>query len=142
MMPDNIAVFATVILLLPMMYFFLAAPSFLLVGLEIPAVATLLRGMFSGYLLTLAIAGAIGTLAVAAEGRLLLAIAIAAVAGFAFASRRWFLAQMDAGIRERDSGDASAVRRLRRLHWGGMVSNAALLIALVVSIPYVAVVPA
>ena len=42
MMPDNVALFATIILLLPMFYFLLAAPAFLLVRLDIPPVARLL----------------------------------------------------------------------------------------------------
>ena len=44
--------------------------AFLLVRLDIPPVAQLLRGMFNGYFLTLAIAGVIGTIAVAVAGRL------------------------------------------------------------------------
>src|SRR3954453_12413578 len=88
-MPDNVALFATIILLLPMIYFLLAAPAFLLVRLDIPPVALLLRGMFSGYFLTLAIAGVIGTMAVTAAGRLVLAIAIGLIAAFAASSRRW-----------------------------------------------------
>jgi hypothetical protein len=72
MMPDNVALFATIVVLLPMIYFLLAAPAFLLVRLDIPPVALLLRAMFNGYFLTLAIAGAIGTIAVAVAGRLVL----------------------------------------------------------------------
>jgi hypothetical protein len=141
-MPDNFALFATIILLLPMFYFLLATPSFLLVKLDIPQVAQLLRAMFSGYFLTLAIAGAIGALAVAVEGRLLLALGIGSIAAFAASSRRWFLRQMDARLSDRDAGDADAVRRLRRLHWGGMLSNAVQLVVLVACIPYIAVAPA
>src|SRR5712671_2384092 len=141
MMPDNVALFATIILLLPMIYLLLAAPAFLLVRLDIPPIAQLLRAMFSGYFLTLAIAGAIGTLAVAAEGRLVLAIGIGLIAAFAASSRRWFLRQMDARLSDRDAGDADAARRLRRLHWGGMTSNAVQLAAVVASIPYIAVAP-
>jgi hypothetical protein len=141
-MPDNFALFATIILLLPMFYFLLAAPSFLLVKLEIPQVAQLLRAMFSGYFLTVAIAGAIGTLAVAVEGRLFLALGIGSIAAFAMSSRRWFLRHMDARLSDRDAGDADAVRRLRRLHWGGMASNAIQLAVIVACIPYIAVAPA
>ena len=139
MMPDKVAQFATVILLLPMIYLLLAAPAFLLVRLDIPPVTELLRAMFSGYFLTLAIAGVIGTIAVAMAGRLALAIGIGLIAAFAASSRRWFLRQMDARLSDRDAGDANAVRRLRRLHWGGMLSNAIQLAAVVASIPYVAV---
>src|SRR3954451_3014522 len=75
-MPDNVALFATIILLLPMIYFLLAAPAFLLVRLDIPPVALLLRGMFSGYFLTLAIAGVIGTIAGRLCGRVVLGVGI------------------------------------------------------------------
>ena len=141
MTPDGIALAAVVILLFPMGYFFLAAPAFLLVRLDIPAVALLLRAMFNGYFLTLAIAGAIGTIAVALAGRLVLAIGIGLIAAFAASSRRWFMRQMDARLSDRDAGDADAVRRLRRLHWGGMLSNAVQLAAVVACIPHIAVAP-
>jgi hypothetical protein len=141
MMPDNVAVFATVILLLPMIYFLLAAPAFLLVSLDIRPVALLMRAMFNGYFLTLAIAGAIGTIAVALDGRLLLALGIGLIAALAASSRRWFLRQIDAGIGDRDPGDADAARRLRWLHCGGMLSNAIQLVVLVASIPKITIVP-
>jgi hypothetical protein len=141
MMPDNVALFATIILLLPMFYFFLAAPAFLLVRLDIPQVAKLLRAVFNGYFLTLAFAGLIGTIAVAAEGRPVLAIGIGLIAALAASSRRWFLRQMDARLGDGDAGDADAARGLRRLHWGGMLSNAVQLAVLVASIPYIAVAP-
>jgi hypothetical protein len=140
-MPDNVALFATIILLLPMFYFLLAAPAFLLVRLDIPSVAQLLRAMFSGYFLTVTIAGAIGTIAVALTGRLGLAFCIGLIAIFARASRRWFLQRMDAQISDQDAGDVAAVSRLRRLHWGGMLSNAVQLAAVVACIPYIAVAP-
>jgi hypothetical protein len=141
MMPDPVLLLTTVILLLPMGYFLLAAPAFLLVKLDIPPVALLLRGMFNGYFLTLAIAGVIGTIAVAVAGRLVLAIGIGLIAAFAVSARRWFLRKMDAQLRARDAGDADAVRRLRRLHWGGMLCNAIQVVAVVGSIPYVMVPP-
>lgn len=46
--------------------------------------------------------------------------------------------QMDDQLSARDAGNADAVRQLRRLHWSGMLCNAALVTALVASIPYVA----
>jgi len=141
MMPDNVALFATIIVLLPMIYFLLAAPAFLLVKLDIPQVGMLLRATFSGYFLTLSIAGAIGAIAVAAAGRPVLAIGIGLIAAFAASSRRWFLRQMDARLSDSDAGDSDAVRRLRRLHWGGMLSNAIQLAAVVACIPYIAVAP-
>jgi hypothetical protein len=139
MMPDNVALFATIVVLLPMIYFLLASPAFLLVRLDIKPVALLLRAMFSGYFLTMVIAGAIGALAVGVAGRPVLAIGIGLIAAFAELSRRWFLPQMDARLTDKDAGDA--VRGLRRLHWGGMLSNAIQLAGVVACIPYIAVAP-
>jgi hypothetical protein len=34
------------------------------------------------------------------------------------------------------------VRKLRRLHWGGMLCNAVQLVAIVASLPYISVAPA
>jgi hypothetical protein len=138
MTPDAVALFATIILLVPMGYFLLAAPAFLLVKLDIPSVATLLRGMFNGYFLTLAVAGAIGTVAFAVEGRPAFVIGIGLIAAFAVLARRWFLRQMDAQLGSRLAGDANAVRRL---HWGGILCNAIQLAALVSTIPYIMVAP-
>jgi hypothetical protein len=67
-----------------------------------------------------------------------LALGIGLIAAFAASSRRWFLRQMDARLSDRDAGDADAVRRL---HWGGMLSNAVQVAAIVASIPYIAVAP-
>jgi len=141
-MPDNVAVFATVILLLPMLYFLIAAPAFLLVSLDIRPVALLMRAMFNGYFLTLTIAGAVGTFAIILDGRPLLALGTALITALAVSSRRWFLRQIDTRIGESDPGDAEDARRLRRLHCGGMLSNAVQLAVLVASIPNIALVPA
>jgi hypothetical protein len=141
-MPDPVVLFATIILLLPMGYFLLASPAFLLVKLDIPQVSRLLRGMFNAYFLATAIAGVIAMAAFAVTGRLVVAIVIGLIAAFAYSARRWFLREMDAQISARDAGDAGAVRRLRRLHWVGMLSNAVQVVAIVVSIPYITVAPA
>ena len=53
MTSDALVLYAVVIVLLPMVCFFLSAPAFLLVGLEIPEVMQLLRGIFNGYFLVM-----------------------------------------------------------------------------------------
>jgi len=132
------ALAAIVILIFPMGYFFLASPAFLLVKLDIPPVTQLLRGMFNAHFLMMRIAAIIGTVTFALTGRPVFAIAVALIAAFAVWARGWFLRQWDIQLSARDAGDAAAVRRLRRLHWAGMLANAILLFAIVVSIPYVA----
>ena len=141
-MPDPVVLFVTVILIVPMGYLLLAAPAFLLVKLDIPPVTQLLRGMFNYYFLVLAVAAVIGTLAFALEGRLAVALAVALVAALTVLARRWFLQRMDSELQARDAGDADAVRRLRLLHWGGMLCNAVVLCVMMGSIPYISVAPA
>lgn len=137
-MPDAVALATIVILLFPLGYFFLASPAFLLVKLDIPEVTRLLRGMFNAHFLMSGIAGAIGTLAFVVTGHLAFAVVTGLIAAFAVWARRWFLQAWDAQLNARDAGDAGAVRRLRRLHWGGMLCNAIQLAIIVGSIPYVA----
>ena len=139
MTSDGLALSAMIILVFPMLYFLLASPAFLLVKLDIPAVTQLLRGLFNAHFLTMSIVGVVGTVAFAVAGRPVFAIGIGLMAAFAVCARRWFLRQMDAQLSARDAGDVDAVRRLRRLHWGGMLSNAIQLVAIVGSIPHVIV---
>jgi hypothetical protein len=138
MTANGVALAAAVILLFPMGYFFLASPAFLLVKLDIPQVTQLLRGMFDIQFVMIAVTGVVGTLAFALAGRPAFAIAAALIAAGALLGRRRFMGVMDAELGARDAGDADAVRRLRRLHWVGMLCNAVLLAGLVSSLPYVA----
>jgi len=69
MTSDAVAIVALIILLFPMGYFFLASPAFLLVKLDIPPVALLLRGMFNAHFLAMSIAGVICTAAFVMAGR-------------------------------------------------------------------------
>jgi hypothetical protein len=138
MTSEGIALAAIVILLFPLGYFLLASPAFLLVKLDIPEVAQLLRGMFKVHFLMVSVAGIIGTVVFALAGRLVFAVGIAMITAFAFWGRRWFMQAWDTLQSAKDAGDAEAVRQLRRLHWGGMLSNAVVLAAIVASIPYVA----
>ena len=137
MTSDGMALAAIVILLFPMGYFFLASPAFLLVKLDIPPVTQLLRGMFNAHFLMMRIAAIIGTVTFALTGRPIFAVVVTLVAAFVMWVRGWLLQKWDTELSARDAGDATAVRRLRRLHWVGMLCNAILLIAVIASIPYV-----
>jgi hypothetical protein len=139
MTPDGVAVAVLIILLFPMGYFTLASPAFLLVKLDIQPVAQLLRGMFNAHFLVMRVAGIVGTLLFLLDGRLAAATGVGLLTALAIWGRPWFMQRMDDQLSARDAGDVEAPRRLRRLHWSGMLGNAALLVALVTSIPYVAI---
>ncbi|OKO85423.1 hypothetical protein AC629_19205 [Bradyrhizobium sp. NAS80.1] len=138
MTPDAIAIAVMIILLFPMGYFTLASPAFLLVKLDIQPVAQLLRGMFNIHFLVMSVAGVAGTLALIVAGRFVSAAGVGLIAAFAICGRRWFMPRIDQQLSARDAGDTEAPRRLRRLHWSGMLCNAVLLVALVAGIPYIA----
>ena len=135
MPPDALALYAAVILLLPMACFFLSTPTFLLVGLEVPEVTQLLRGLFNGYFLVMGIAGTVAAVGFVVAGRPIFAVGAVAIAVFAIAARRWFLQRVDAALQAREAGVAAAARRLRALHLKGMLVNAALLAVVVASVP-------
>ncbi|WP_038949217.1 hypothetical protein [Bradyrhizobium genomosp. III] len=137
MTPDSLAVAAMIILLFPMGYFTLASPAFLLVKLDVRPVALLLRGMFNAHFLVMGAAGIIGTVAFLLAGQLVFATVVGLLAARAIGGRRRFMARMDNQLSAGDAGDTEAPRRLRRLHWSGMLCNAVLLAALLASIPYI-----
>ena len=137
MPPDALALYATVILLLPMACFFLSSPTFLLVGLEVPEVTQLLRGLFNGYFIVMGVAGVVSATAYVVAGRPVFAVGALAVATLAVMARRWFLQHMDAELQARAAGEAAAVPRLRALHLKGMLLNAILLATVVANVPLV-----
>ena len=137
MPPDALALYAAVILLLPMACFFLSSPTFLLVGLEIPEVTQLLRGLFNGYFLVMSLAGGVAAVAFLVAGRPAFAVGAVVVSAYAIAARRWFLRRMDAELQARAAGIATAVPQLRALHVKGMLVNAVLLAAVVASVPQI-----
>ena len=138
---DGLALFALILVLFNMMYFQITSPTFLLVSLEIPTVTFLLRGQFWYYFLSLGVTAVVATFAFAVSGRPVVATGIAAIATYALFSRKWFCNHMDVELAARDGGDRQAVRRLRKLHWGGMLSHAIFFVALLTSIPYLNLFP-
>jgi len=137
MTPDGFALAATIILLFPMFYFLFVSPNFLLVKLSDPVTTWLLRGLFTSYFLMVSIAGTLGTIAFAFAGRPWIAAGICAMTVSAVFAGRWFRRRMDVEFSARDAGDADAVARLRRLHWGGMVYNVVQLAAVLLEFPVV-----
>ena len=137
MPPDALALYAAVILLLPMAAFFLSSPTFLLVGLEIPEVTQLLRGLFNGYFLAMGVAGVISAAGFVVAGRPAFGVGAVVVGTLAIMERRWFLQRMDAELQARAAGTATAVPRLRALHVQGMLLNALQLAIVVAGVPLI-----
>jgi hypothetical protein len=134
MTADGLSLAATIILILPMMYCFVATPTFLLRPLSDPVVTWLLRGVFNVGFWLVDLFGAASAVAFLAAGRPPVTVALGLLASLAVLVRHWLLRRMDADLGARDAGDPKAVRRLRRLHWGGMAYNAAQLAAVVANI--------
>jgi hypothetical protein len=134
---DALALYAAVILLFPMLCFFLSSPAFLLVGLEVPEVTQLLRGLFNGCFLVMGLAGAVSATGFVVAGRPVFAVGAVAASGVAITARRWFLGRMDAELEARQGGSSTAVPRLRALHVKGMLLNALQLAAVVGSVPLI-----
>ena len=135
--PDALALYAAVILILPMAAFLLSSPTFLLVGLEVPEVAQLLRGLFNGYFLVMGIAGTISAAGLLVAGRPVFALGGVTVTILAVLERRWFLEQIDAALDARAAGSCAAVPQLRALHVKGMLLNALQLAIVVASVPLI-----
>ncbi|KRE16389.1 hypothetical protein ASE66_11695 [Bosea sp. Root483D1] len=133
MTPNAAALFAFVILILPMGYLLLAAPGFLFVKLDILPVARLMRMMFSAYFQVLVIAAVIGTVVFALTERWAFVIGVGVLASTLMV-RRWLLSRLDSQI---DNWPADVGRRLRRLHYSGMACNAVQLAIVIGSIPYI-----
>jgi hypothetical protein len=134
---DAIAMIAVVILAFPMVCFLLSSPAFLLVGLEVPEVTQLLRGIMRGYFLAIGIAGTLAMVLLAVAGRPAFAVGAIAIAAFALVFRRWLLQRMDAELKARDAGVSTAVRRLRALHVRSMLVNAVQFIMVMASVPII-----
>ena len=134
---DFMALLGVLVLAFPMACLLLSSPTFLLVGLEIPEVSQLLRGMIRGYFFAIVIAGVVSMVLLTAAGRPVFAAGGIVIAGIAIVLRRWLLQRMDAELQARDAGSAAAVVQLRCLHVHTMLINAIQLAIVVACVPLV-----
>jgi hypothetical protein len=134
---DAVAMIAVVILAFPMVCFLLSSPAFLLVGLDVPEVTQLLRGIMRGYFLAIGIAGTLAMVLLVVAGRPAFAVGAIAIAVFALLFRRWLLQRMDAELKARDAGVAGAVGQLRALHLRSMLVNAVQFAMVMASVPII-----
>jgi len=134
---DFVALLGVLVLAFPMACLLLSSPTFLLVGLEIPEVSQLLRGMIRGYFFAIGIAGVVSMVLLTAAGRPVFAAGAIVIAATAIMERRWLLQRMDAELQARDAGSATAAGQLRCLHFHTMLINAIQLAIVVACVPLV-----
>ena len=131
-MPDFVQLYAVVIVLFALLYFSFASIPFLFVRLDVPEVSRLFRGLFNSYLWIVGATALVATAVFAASGRMAFTAEMLLLAATAMAVRGRVLQLIDAQQTAWQSGDAAAIRRMRLIHWGGMLANV-LVIAIVAS---------
>jgi len=123
MVPDFVRLFAVVIVLFSLTYFSFASIPFLFVRLDVPEVSRLFRGLFDVYFWMVGCTGLVATAVFAASGRMAFTAEMLLLAATAMTARRGVLQRIDTQQSAWQSGDTAAMRRLRLIHWGGMLAN-------------------
>lgn len=137
MLPDFLLLYAVVIVLFSLVYFFFASISFLFVRLDVPEVGRLFRGLFNVYFWMVGVTGFVAAAAFAANGRIAFMAGLSVLAAGALAVRGWLLPRIDAQQEACRAGDSAAVGRLRQVHWGGMLANVLVVASIAGSVPYI-----
>ena len=137
MVPDFVALYAVVIVLFSLIYFSFASIPFLFVPFDVPEVSRLFRGLFDVYFWMVGCTGLVATAVFAASGRMAFTAAMLLLAATALAVRRRVVELIDTQQTAWQSGDTAAMRRLRLIHWGGMLANIVILATLASSVRHV-----
>ena len=137
MVPDFVALYAVVIVLFSLIYFSFASIPFLFVRLDVPEVSRLFRGLFNSYFWIVGATGLVATAVFAASGRTAYTAEMLLLSATAMAVRPRVLQQIDAQQAAWQSGDTAAMRRMRLIHWGGMLANIVIIAAVARSVPLI-----
>ena len=137
MVPDFVRLFAVVIVLFSLTYFSFASIPFLFVRLDVPEVSRLFRGLFDVYFWMVGCTGLVATAVFAASGRMAFTAEMLLLAATAMAVRTWVVPRIDTQLTACKSGDAAAMRRMRLIHWGGMLANIVILAAVASSVRHI-----
>jgi hypothetical protein len=136
MVPDFVALYAVVIVLFSLIYFSFASIPFLFVAFDVPEVSRLFRGLFNSYFWIVGATSLVATAVFAASGRMAFTAEMLLLTATAMAVRGRVLQLIDAQQTAWQSGDTAALRRMRLIHWGGMLTNIAILAAVASSVPF------
>ena len=136
-MPDFVPVCAVIIVLFSQAYFCMASIPFLFVRLDIPEVSRLFRGLFNVYFWIVGFTALVTSGVFAASGHLGFTAAMLMLAVASIAGRRRVLQWIDTQQSAWQSGDTAAMRRLRLIHWGGMLTNILVIATVASSVPFI-----
>ena len=137
MVPDFVALYAVVIVLFSLIYFSFASIPFLFVAFDVPEVSRLFRGLFNSYFWIVGATSLVATAVFAASGRMAFTAEMLLLAATAMAVRGRVLQLIDAQQTAWQSGDAAALRRMRLIHWGGMLGNIVIIAAVASTVPLI-----
>ena len=136
-MPDFVPAYAVVIVLFCLIYFSFASIPFLFVRLDVPEVSRLFRGLFNAHFWMVGCTGIVAAAVFAASGRMAFTAAMLLLAATALAVRRRVVELIDTQQTAWQSGDTTAMRRLRLIHWGGMLANVVILATVASSVQFI-----
>lgn len=137
-MLTTIAPFATLVLLLVWMGFFLfGSLPLIILKHDTPLDARFIRGLFDVYYKAMIVSAIVGTMAHALGQRPVTTAVMAALTAIAWGSRRVILTGMDRLRATMTADDTAGIRSFRRFHVAGMSLNFVQLLGLCVSLPFV-----
>jgi len=137
MVPDFVVAYAVVIVLFCLIYFSMALIPFLFVRLDVPEVSRLFRGLFNAHFWMVGCTGIVAAAVFAASGRMAFTAGLLLLAATAMSVRSSVLQRIDTQQRAWQSGDTAAMRRLRLIHWGGMLANILVIATVGSSVPFI-----
>jgi len=130
MLPQALALVATVFTLMSLGFFVLGSTPLLILKHEVPMDSKVIRQVFHYcYRLVTAGAGA-ASLGFALTGRPLQSLGLGAVALLALGLHHWMMTRMDRLRMTMHDGDKAAIRRFRQLHIAGIALNVTQLVAI------------
>ena len=137
-MLTTVAPFATIVILLVWMGFFmLGSLPLMILKHDTPLDARFIRGLFDVYYKAVMVVAAAGTLAHALAQRPVTTVAMAVIGVVAFWSRRVILSRMDRLRMTMTATDTAGIRQFRKLHVMGMSLNVVQLLTICFGLPSV-----
>src|SRR3954471_1224949 len=118
-----LALVATVLVLFAMGFFLVATPPLLILKHDVPTDAGFIRALFNGYFIAVTLLAALAAAIYALAGQPAFGAGMACVAALALTLRVVIVKRMDALRPIMKPHDPDSIRKFRRLHIAGMLTN-------------------